>query len=128
MLHFAAPPILFDFSLLLIRVLVAITFLVAARNKFRDIRGFAKHNGVPVPVARFIMTAELLGGLGMASGVLGQWAAIGLMLLMLGSIRFHVFVWKSPYWAAKGGWEYDSMLFALCSVVAINGPGSLALL
>jgi putative oxidoreductase len=56
-------------------------------------------------------------------GILPQLAALGLMLLMLGTMRLHIFRWKSPYWASKGGWEYDLMLFTLSAVILVHGAG-----
>ena len=75
----------------------------------------------------FVIVAEFAGALGIISGVLGQFAALGLMLLMLGTMSIHIFVWKSKYWASKGGWEYDLMLFALAGVIAVYGTGSISL-
>jgi putative oxidoreductase len=51
-----------------------------------------------------------------------------IMLLMLGTLRLHIFKWKSPYWAAQGGWEYDLMLFAMALVVVVQGGGRIVLL
>ena len=82
---------------------------------------------MPVPVIGLIGLAEGAGALGVVSCVLGQLAALGLLLLMLGTIFIHVFVWKSPYWAEKGGWEYDLMLFTLSAVIVSFGVGVYAL-
>ena len=80
-----------------------------------------------MPVLTFVMCAEFAGALGVMSGILGQLAAAGLMLLMLATMFLHIFVWKSKYWASSGGWEYDLMLFALCGTVLVFGVGELAL-
>ena len=72
------------------------------------------------------MCAEFAGAIGLITGVLGQFAALGLMLLMVGTLFLHVFVWKTKYWANKGGWEYDLMLFALCAVIVAFGVGSIS--
>jgi len=113
--------------LLLIRAIVAVTFFASSTNKLRDIKTSAKRNGMPVPVMRVVALAEFAGALGMITGVLGRFAALGLMLLMLITISIHVFKWKTAYWAEKGGWEYDLMLFALSGVVALLGSGILAI-
>ncbi len=110
--------------LLLVRLLVAIAFGFSSFNKFKNIRKTAKNNGMPVPVMTFVALAEGAGALGMASGVLAGFAALGLMVLMVGTIALHVFVWKGPYWAEKGGWEYDLMLLALSAVILVLGTGS----
>jgi putative oxidoreductase len=105
-----------------------VCFIVSSRNKSRDIKKFAKRNGLPVTVAVFVMVAEMAGGPGLVLGLLTQLAALGIMLLMLGTIRLHIFKWKSPYWAAKGGREYDLMLFALASVILVHGAGQFAIM
>jgi putative oxidoreductase len=127
MITFTLPHQFGDFSLLLIRLIIATTFLAEFRTKARNLRKFAKSDGLPLPVAGFVMTAELAAALGMLSGVLAQWAAAGLILLMTGSMGLHIFKWHSPYWASKGGWEYDLMLLAFASVILIHGPGAYAL-
>ncbi len=128
MIHFTPPDHAADASLLLIRLIVGFSFLAAARNKGRNIRKFAKRNGLPVPAAVLVMFCELLAGSALALGALAQFAALLLMFLMLGTLRLHIFKWKSPYWADNGGWEYDLMLLSMCSVIAIYGPGQFALL
>lgn len=121
------PPIVASIILLLIRIIIAASFFFSALNKAKGPRKSAKQNGVPFPLLVFIMCAEFAGALGVITGILGQFAAIGLMLIMLGTIFLHVFVWKSKYWASKGGWEYDLMLFSLCAVIVLFGVGAIAI-
>lgn len=121
------PDILYDITLALIRLVVGVAFLVAARNKFRDIRKFARSHELPVPVGYVVATAELAGALGLLAGVLAPWAAAGLALLMVSTMSLHIFKWRSPYWASKGGWEYDLLLFTLCLGIVLWGPGAYAL-
>lgn len=128
MIHITTPEHIKDLSLLLIRLLVGFSFVVAARNKNRDIKSFAKKNGLPMPLAVIVMYAEFICGAALALGILAQFAAIAIMLLMLGTTRVHIFKWKSSYWAQTGGWEYDLMLFAMALVVLAYGPGRFALL
>ncbi len=124
---FLVPPIVISLTLLLIRIIIAISFFFSALNKAKNPRHSAKQNGIPLPLLVFIMCAEFAGAVGIITGVLGQFAAVGLMLLMVGTISLHVFVWKSKYWASEGGWEYDLMLFSLCAVIALFGVGSLSI-
>jgi putative oxidoreductase len=121
------PPLVISILLLLIRVIIATSFFVSAVNKAKKPRASAKQNNLPLPLLLFIVMAEFAGALGIISGVLGQFAALGLMLLMLGTIFIHIFIWKSKYWASQGGWEYDLMLFSLCGVIAVFGTGSISL-
>jgi len=121
------PTLLISMLLLLIRIIIFVSFFVSALNKIKNPRSSAKQNGIPLPLLLFITIAEFAGALGILSGVLSQYAAFGLMLLMLGTISIHIFVWKSKYWANKGGWEYDLMLFSLCGVIVVFGTGSISL-
>ena len=121
------PTFFISILLLLIRIVIAVSFFVSALNKIKKPRASAKQNGIPLPLLLFITMAEFAGALGIISGVLGQFAALGLMLLMLGTMSIHIFVWKSKYWANKGGWEYDLMLFSLCGVIAVFGTGAISL-
>ena len=122
------PIIIQSVVLLLVRILLAITFFAEARHKFKDIKAFAKQDGLPVPAAIFVAAAELCAAVGMLSGVLAQWAGVGLVLLMLGTICLHIFKWHSPYWANKRGWEYDVLMLALAAVVTVFGAGDFVLL
>jgi putative oxidoreductase len=121
------PPLFISILLLLVRIVVAISFFFSALNKAKNPTASAKQNGIPLPLLLFITIAEFAGALGIVSGVLAQYAALGLMLLMLGTISIHIFVWKSKYWASKGGWEYDLMLLCLCGVITVFGTGSISL-
>jgi len=128
MIHVSVPAAADDISLLLIRLIVGFSFIVAAKNKGKNIKRFAKNNGLPLPAAVLVMCTEFITGSALALGVLPQLAAIVLMVLMLGTIRLHIFVWRSPYWADKGGWEYDLMLLVMASVVVVFGGGNFSLL
>lgn len=124
---FTVPAIITSLVLLLVRVVLAVTFFAEARIKFKDIKGFSKSDGLPLPVAYGVALAELAAALSMLSGVLAQWAGIGLVLLMTSTIGLHIFKWHSPYWAAKRGWEYDLLMLVLAAVIIVCGAGQLSL-
>lgn len=128
MIDFSVPLVMQSLVLLLVRIVLAVTFFAEARFKFKDLKGFAKKDGLPLPAAAFIATAELAAALGMLSGVLVQWAGIGLMLLMCGTICLHIFKWHSPYWANKRGWEYDLIMLTFAAVIAAFGAGTFSLM
>lgn len=126
--HLVFPSISSDINALIIRFILSTSFIVSSRNKASNIKKFAKQNGLSIPLSWFVAAAEFAGALGLFLGVLSQFAALGLMLLMIGTIRLHIFKWKSPYWASMGGWEYDLMLFILASVVVIHSAGKFVIL
>jgi uncharacterized membrane protein YphA (DoxX/SURF4 family) len=39
----------------------------------------------------------------------------------------HIFQWKSPYWASKGGWEYDLIWFVMALTIFLTGGGKIAI-
>ncbi|HWT40524.1 MAG TPA: DoxX family membrane protein, partial [Dongiaceae bacterium] len=110
MITFTVPLLIQSFVLLLVRIVLAITFATEARVKLKDIKKFSKNDGVPVPTAYFIAIAEACAALGMVTGVLAQWAGLGLVALMCITVSFHLLKWHSPYWASKHGWEYDLLM------------------
>jgi putative oxidoreductase len=126
--QFTVPKVVADLSLLLIRLVVGLSFIVASKNKSKNIRKFAKANDLPVLVAMGVMTTEFIAGSALLLGIFPQIAGLVLILLMLGTLRLHIFKWKSPYWAASGGWEYDLMLLAMSLVIVIHGGGRFTLL
>lgn len=123
MMTFTVPIVVQSVVLLLVRVVLAVTFFSEAKIKLKDIKTFSKNDGVPIPAAYLIAIAELAAALGMLSGVLAQWAGVGLVLLMCGTICLHIFKWHSPYWANKRGWEYDLLMLVLAAVIAVFGAG-----
>lgn len=124
---FTVPLIVSSVVLALVRLVLVVTFFAEAKFKFADIKGFAKNDGVPVPVAYFVAIAEACAMLGMLTGVLAQWAGIGIILLMLATICLQIFKWHSPYWANKRGWEYDLLMLVLAAVIVAFGAGQLVL-
>lgn len=124
---FELPLVFVTITLLLVRVVLAVAFTREAIVKLKDLRKFAKNDGVPLPLAAFVAVAEGAAALSFATGFLAQWAGIGVMLLMVLTTGLHVFKWHSTYWAQKGGPEYDVLLFTLAAVTTVFGPGSIAI-
>lgn len=116
-----------DIGLLLMRLVVGFVFITAGGNKSQGIREFASKNGLPVTVAYALAATELLAGAAIALGLFTQLAALAIMGIMTGSMSFHIFRWKSPYWASEGGWEYDLMLFTMAFVILLSGGGAIAI-
>lgn len=124
MFEFSLPLIFQDIALALVRVLLVVTFIYEAQYKFKDLKGFAKSHSLPLPFAGFVAFAELLAGIAMLLGFLAQWAGVGIIVLMLGSLSMQIFIWKTPYWASKSGPEYDLIMLVLSLIIVVYGPGA----
>ena len=114
-----------DLAFLLMRLIVGAVFMTSGWSHARDPVARGKSIGLPPGFTRALGVAELAGGLGVALGVLTQLAAIGLILVMLGSIQKKVFVWRTGFWGQHGtdGWHDDLMLVLMCLVIATTGGG-----
>ncbi|HEV7796612.1 MAG TPA: DoxX family protein [Pyrinomonadaceae bacterium] len=113
-----------DLCLLLLRLMIAAVFVTSGWRHATDPKGRAKSIGMGPAFTMFIGIAELLGGLGVAFGVLTQLAALGLILVMLGAIQKKIFVWHTGFWGEKAsGWHYDLMLILMNLVVACTNGG-----
>ncbi|HEU0266740.1 MAG TPA: DoxX family membrane protein [Candidatus Saccharimonadaceae bacterium] len=126
-LSLACMGVISSVVLALVRLLLVITFFSESSYKFKDLKGFAKNDGIPVAIAGIVATAEACAVMSMLTGVLSQWAAVGVMLLMIGTTSMHLFRWHSPYWANKRGWEYDVLMFTFAAVIFVFGPGTFVL-
>jgi putative oxidoreductase len=117
-----------DWALLALRLAVAVVFFRSGLSHARDPKKRGEEIGMGRAFTLFLGVAEMAGALGVASGVLIQPAAIGLILVMLGAIQKKIFVWKTGFWGEKAsGWHYDLMLAAMNLVLLTLGGGRLVL-
>lgn len=113
-----------DLALLFMRLLVGAVFVTSGWSHAKDPIARGKSIGMSPGFTRFLGVAELAGGLGVASGVLPQLAALGLILVMLGAIQKKIFVWRTGFWGKNGdGWHYDLLFVAMNLVIATTGGG-----
>jgi putative oxidoreductase len=118
-----------DVGLLLLRLMVAVVFFDSGWNHVRNPIERSKSIGASPGFTLFLGTAELLGSVGVALGVLTQLAASGLILIMLGAIQKKISVWKIGFWGQRTyGWHYDLMLLVMNVAIVTTGGGRLALL
>jgi putative oxidoreductase len=76
----------------------------------------------------FLGAAELGGALGLAFGVLTQWAAIGLIVVMIVAIYRKVVKRKTGFWGEKAsGWHYDLLFIVMNLTILCTGGGRIAL-
>src|SRR5215475_13990091 len=115
-------------ALLLMRLMLAATFGFSGWSHITHLEARAKSIGLSKSVTLFVGLAELAGALGLATGVLARWAAIGLILVMLGAIQKKIFVWKTGLWGqGSQGWHYELLFIVMNLVILCLGPGALAL-
>jgi putative oxidoreductase len=113
-----------DYALVFMRLLVGLVFITSGWRHSQDPVARGKSIGLSPGVTRFLGFTELAGGLGVALGVLIQFAALGLILVMLGAIHRKIFVWKTGFWGPHGdGWSYDLFFVAMNLVIATTGGG-----
>ncbi len=117
-----------DLSLLLLRLMVALVFGTSGFNHLKSPRQRAESLGLSVPLTVFIGAAEVAGALGLTFGVLTQWAALGLIPIMLGAVYMKVVQWKTGFWGEKAsGWHYELLFIAMCLTILTTGGGRIAL-
>jgi putative oxidoreductase len=118
-----------DWSLLLLRVMVAVVFGASGFNHLKAPKQRAESLGMSVGFTVFLGAAELSGALALVAGVLTQWAALGLILVMLGAIYTKVTKWKTGFWGEKSiGWHYELMLVVMNLAILSTGGGRIALM
>lgn len=117
-----------DVALLFMRLLVALVFGSSGWSHLARPEERSKSIEMSKAFTIFLGTAELAGALGLASGVLARWAALGLILVMCGAIYKKGVVWKTGFWGKGGeGWHYDLLLVSMNLVILTFGPGRFAI-
>jgi putative oxidoreductase len=118
-----------DYSLVLLRLMVGLVFLNSGYSHATKAEERSKSIGLPKGVTLFLGVAEMAGALGVAFGVLTQYAAIGLILIMLGAIQKKIFVWKTGFWGDDSlGWNYDLLFVSMLLVILCTAGGRFVLL
>ena len=118
-----------DLSLLLLRFTVALVFGVSGYNHLKSPVERAKSIGLPVPITILIGAAEVAGAFALTIGFLAQWAALGLILIMLGAIYKKIAEWHTGFWGEKSmGWHYDLLFVVMNLVILTTGGGRIAVM
>lgn len=118
-----------DWSLLLLRIMVGIVFVTSGYGHLKAPQQRAESIGMSVGFTVFLGIAELLGGIAVIIGFLTQWAAIGLVLIMLGAIYMKIAKWKTGFWGEKSsGWHYELMFIVMNLVILCTGGGYFSLM
>jgi putative oxidoreductase len=118
-----------DLALLLLRLMVGVVFITSGYGHLKNPAERAKSIGMSKGFTVFLGIAELAGGLGVTFGVLTQFAAIGLILVMFGAIQKKIFVWHTGFWGEKAsGWHYDLLFVTMNFVIACTNGGAYVLM
>ncbi len=116
-----------DWSLFFLRIVVAIVFGTSGYGHLKSPSERAKSIGMSVPITIFLGAAELAGAIALVVGILTQWAALGLILIMLGAIYKKIAEWHTGFWGEKSmGWHYDLLFIAMNLVIFTTGGGRIA--
>jgi putative oxidoreductase len=123
------------YGILVLRLVVGLVFFGHGAQKMfgwwggpgrQGTAGFFGSLGFRPALAMAIVaaTSELAGGL-FALGLLTPFAALamaGVMVVAVGAVH-----WKNGFWAGKGGYEFNLVLWASAVAVAAAGPGRFSL-
>ena len=118
-----------DFGILLLRLMVGVIFITSGWNHVRDPEARSKSIGMSKGFTIFLGTAEIAGSLGVMFGILQQFAAFGLIMVMLGAIQKKIAIWHTGFWGKNGyGWHYDLMIVAMNIAIAVTDGGRYVLM
>lgn len=113
-----------DLGLLILRIGLGIVFISHGWMKIRNPSQWAQNMGLAPIFGILVSIGEFFGGLGILFGFLTQIAAIGPLLVMLGALRYHIFVWKQQFINLENGsWEYPFFLAVAALAIALLGAG-----
>jgi putative oxidoreductase len=79
----------------------------------------------PVAWAWISALAELLGGLGLAVGLLNPLPSLAILGSMLVAIA--LVHWPRGFWVSKGGYEFNLSILAVIAAIGLAGPGAYSL-
>jgi putative oxidoreductase len=118
-----------DVALLILRLALAVVLLYHGVPKvmnFSATVGGFQTMGLPAPSlsAAFAALAEVGGGLLILLGVLVDVAAVLVIIDMLGAIT--LVHWSNGFDFTKVGWEHPFTILAMALVLALAGPGGIA--
>jgi len=126
-----------DWGLLVLRSVLGVTFILHGAQKLfgafggPGISGFAQamgRMGLPGPPELWAVLAagaEFVGGLAVLLGVLTEFGAAAIAVVMI------VAIWKvhgrNGFFLQQQGYEYNLMILGVCAALILAGPGLLAL-
>ena len=88
--------------------------------------------GIPVAIAAFAITTELLSAVGLIVGLLSRIAALGIIGIMVGAIAIMIgpngffMNWFGQMAAGAEGYEYHLLVIAMGVLLVVRGGGALS--
>ena len=121
-----------DLAATLLRVTSGVWFLLHAGLKIfvftpAGTAGFFESIGLPGFLAFVVIAAELLGGLALIAGYKTRIVALGLSVILLGSIYTPHFAAGFFFSNEGGGWEFPAFWALTLWALALLGDGAYAL-
>lgn len=121
-----------DLAATLLRVTSGLWFLLHAGLKIfvftpAGTAGFFEQIGLPGLLAYIVIAAELLGGIALIAGYKTRLIALGLSVILLGSIYTPHFAAGFFFSNAGGGWEFPAFWALTLWALALLGDGAYAL-
>jgi len=112
-------------SLLILRLVVAAIFYVAAYFKFPYWSSSPEGvSGFLLFATRVLSVAEPLGATAILIGFLTRWAAAGLIIILVGAIIVSKFVYGFGFvMPTAPGWNFPLMVLAGCFILLAFGAG-----
>ena len=118
-----------DQVVLLLRIVLGIIFVYHGQAKVRKAGAMAEGFGWPKNLITLLGLAEIASGLGVAFGILLSWAALGMIVIMLGAMYYKIFKWKTPFWSMSStGWEFDLLILVAALLILAHGPMEFSLM
>ena len=116
-----------NWAWLLIRVSVGATFIAHGMQKWAIWSAPAGQLWSMTTIMKILSIAEPLGGLGLILGILTPWAALGLVIIMLGALYSKI-TGNVLFTGGRGvGWEFDLLLLASNLLIMISDGGKYVL-
>ena len=114
---------------LILRLMLAAIFiyhgqLLVSKDKDWGANWMPPNSGQPAAAQLAVAWGELLGGVAMALGFLTRLAALGLIAIMAGAI--YMVHGEHGFDIQQHGFEYNAAIIAMCLVLVLTGPGSVA--
>lgn len=122
---FCSSPKAVDFTLLLMRVVVGIAFMIHGWGKIQNPFAWAgPESPIPGLFLGLAALAEFGGGLALILGLLTRLASFGIACTMLVAVYMHMIVMGDPFVSNGGGsYELAAVFLSIALFLIANGPG-----